>query len=409
MNMQKTKDHKLHIGIFGKRNQGKSSVMNLLTGQETSIVSAQAGTTTDPVKKSIEILGLGSVILTDTAGIDDEGSLGQARVNKTLEILNQIDIAIVLISDNTWGQAEKDICSVFLKNKIPFLILHNKSDKSPLLSTFKLAVEAETHTQCIEFSALNISAEAKDKLFAEIKQLAHKTQTQTLNILEGIVDEKEVVLLITPIDSQAPQGRLILPQVQLIRQCLDKHAICLVCQEDEIEKCLEVLKHKPALAITDSQIFGKVHTLIPKDIPLTSFSICLARQKGNFDVYLKGAPVLSSLKEGDKVLILESCTHQVNCEDIGRVKIPAWIRKFTNKNIEFDIVSGLNPLPEDIESYALVIQCGACMVTQRQLQNRLNRIIDAKIPLTNYGIAIAYLNGIFDRATEIFRKNSKDE
>ncbi|MEG1572060.1 MAG: [FeFe] hydrogenase H-cluster maturation GTPase HydF [Bacteroidales bacterium] len=406
--MQTNNDNKLRIGIFGKRNQGKSSLMNVLTKQTTSIVSKQAGTTTDPVKKTIEILDLGPVVLIDTAGIDDFGVLGEVRVTKTQEILAQVDVALLLISHNEWGEEEAQWSALFKAGKIPFLILHNQSDLEPITTAFKTRIETQIQTQCIEFSTMpNSKLLNTEKIFTAIKQLIAQKQVQTVKILKGIVKENDLVLLVTPIDSQAPQGRLILPQVQLIRQCLDVHAICLVCQENEIKNSLALLKHKPVLVITDSQIFDKVHQAIPSDIALTSFSICLARQKGYFETYIQGASTLSHLKEGDRVLILESCTHQVNCEDIGRVKIPNWILKYTQKNIEFEIVSGLSPFVRPLQEYALVIQCGACMVTQKQLQNRLDAVIAAKVPLTNYGIAIAYLNGIFERATEIFRKNIK--
>lgn len=400
--MQKGKDLKPHIGIFGRRNNGKSSFINQITGQEVAIVSDTAGTTTDPVKKSVEIFGIGPVIIVDTAGVDDVGTLGKKRVTKTLGVINTIDLAVLLIANNEFGSYERDLIKAFNKVDTPFLILHNKSDISKSSDSLKKSIAKEYGVECFDISTIdNRNFEfITDKLKNTIPQTAFVKPA----LLDGLISEKDVVLLITPIDSEAPEGRMILPQQMAIRDVLDHNCICITVRETELEDFLK-LGIKPSLAITDSQAFSYVSRVIPEDIPLTGFSIVFARLKSNFENYLAGTPAISDLKDGDRVLILESCTHHVSCEDIGRFKLPGWISKFTGKDIQYDIVPGLVEV-DNISEYSMIIQCGGCVATKKQLGNRLKPAIDAGIPISNYGMAIAYINGIFDRAVQPF-KNKK--
>ncbi len=399
--MKKGKDIKPHIGIFGRRNNGKSSFINMITGQDVAIVSNIAGTTTDPVKKSVEIFGVGPAIIIDTAGIDDNGELGNKRISKTMEVMNTIDFAILLITNNNFASFETGLISEFKKQDIPYLIFHNKADISSISKETLQQIENETAHKCTDISTINDSYRAF--VTKAIKNNIPKSVFVKPALLEGLVTKKDVVLLITPIDSEAPEGRMILPQVMAIRDVLDHHCICVTVRETELEDFM-ALGIKPALAITDSQAFGYVSSVIPEDVPLTGFSIVLARQKTNFYDYLQGTPQIANLKDGDKVLMLESCTHQVSCEDIGQYKLPRWINEFTGKKLTYEMVSGLVSLKQDITNYALIIQCGGCVVTRKQLNNRLKPAIDAGIPVSNYGMAIAFINGIFNRAVEPFLK-----
>ncbi len=397
--MSKGKESKPHIGIYGRRNNGKSSLINMLAGQSVAIVSDFAGTTTDPVKKSFEITGFGPVILIDTAGIDDVGELGEKRIAKTLDTINHIDLAILVIANNIWGEFEEKLVDLFKKSDTPYIVVHNKCDVetlSPLLSD-KLG---ETNT-------LNVSASQRigyEVLIDAIRSTIPESSYRTPTLLGDLVKYGDVVLLITPIDVEAPAGRLILPQVQTIRDALDNDAIAIVLKEREVDVFLRKTGIKPALAVTDSQIFTKADASIPKDIPLTSFSILLARLKGDFDSYIKGTPKIGELQNGDRVLLLESCTHHVSCDDIGRVKIPRWISNYTGKKIEYEVVAGLDKLPRDIKEYALLVQCGGCVITRKQLHSRLKPAIDAGIPVTNFGMTIAFVQGIFHRAVAPFLK-----
>lgn len=391
---------KPHIGIFGRRNNGKSSLINLLTGQDTAIVSELAGTTTDPVKKSVEIFGIGPAILIDTAGIDDVGELGAKRIKKTLEVIPKVDCAILVIAQNTVGEFEADLMKRFAEYELPFLIVHNKSDLESLSNQTIESVRKLTSAQLIEFNTLgqHVDYQITDIL----KEIIPPTAYQKPSLFAGLFAPKDVVLLITPVDSEAPDGRMILPQNMAIRDVLDNDGICVVVKETEIEDFLKK-GIRPALAVTDSQAFGMVSKLIPEDVPLTGFSVVFARLKGDFEAYMQGTPAISALKDGDKVLILESCTHQVSCDDIGRFKLPNWLLKFTDKKLEFKVVAGLSEIDEDLRNFAMIIQCGGCMVTRKQLAGRLKPAIDAGIPVSNYGLAIAYMNGIFERATAPFR------
>jgi [FeFe] hydrogenase H-cluster maturation GTPase HydF len=400
--MSKGRDAKPHIGIYGRRNNGKSSLINCLAGQDIAIVSDQAGTTTDPVKKSFEITGFGPVILVDTAGIDDSGELGEKRVERTLRTLDIIDLALLLITDNSWGEYEDDLIIKFRNQDVPFIIIHNKSDLVEPSAEFKEKIKFKTGRDLFEFSA--VDRRNYEELIRLIKNTIPEYSYKIPTLLGDLISQGDIVILITPIDVEAPAGRLILPQVQAIRDILDNDAVAIVLKEREVDAFLKKTAIKPALAITDSQVFIKADASIPADIPLTSFSIMLARFKGDFDNYLKGTPKISELHDGDRVLLLESCSHHVACDDIGRTKIPRWINNFTGKKIEYDIVAGLDILPRPITDYSLLIQCGGCMITRKQLHNRLQPAIRAGIPVTNYGMAIAYVQGIYKRAIAPFVK-----
>ena len=340
--MTKGKESKPHIGIYGRRNNGKSSLINLLAGQNVAIVSDFAGTTTDPVKKSFEITGFGPVILIDTAGIDDIGELGQKRIDKTLESIKHIDLAILVTTNNTWGENEDLLVDEFSKSDTPFIVVHNKTDIEPATTTFKSSVEGKKHKGFVETSTNDKNC--IDKLINSIRVAIPESSYKTPTLLGDLINYGDLVLLITPIDVEAPAGRLILPQVQAIRDILDNDAVAIVLKEREVDAFLRKTQIKPALAITDSQIFVKADASIPKDIPLTSFSILLARFKGDFDNYIKGTPKISELKNGDRILLLESCTHHTSCDDIGRVKIPRWISNFTGKQLDYDVVAGLDEI-----------------------------------------------------------------
>lgn len=390
--------NKIFIGIFGKRNQGKSALINAMAGQEIAIVSDTPGTTTDPVKKSIEIFGIGPCVLIDTAGLDDTGEVGEKRVSKTIETLQTIDAAILVISHNEWGDAEKDIIRQFKKFDIPFVIAHNKSDIQPLQENTQTALES------YEMPIINCSAQQKqgiDKVVEELAKIIPESAYHKEILLDDIIHKGENIVLVMPQDSEAPEGRLILPQVQVIRNILDNHAVAICLQPNELANYLK--HHQPKLIITDSQVFADVEDVVPDNIPLTGFSIVLARSKGNFDNYLKGTSHLEQLQDGDTVLILESCTHISSCEDIGRQKLPKLIQKFTKKQLRFEFVSALSPLPP-LDNIKMAIQCGGCMVSKKQLSNRIKNIVEQGIPVSNYGMTISYCTGIFHRATEIFRK-----
>ena len=391
------KTKRVYIGIFGRRNVGKSSLINAITNQEIAIVSPQAGTTTDPVKKSMEVFGMGPVVFVDTAGIDDEGSLGQKRIEKTKEVLKTIDVAIVVLADAIFGNEEKDIINELSSFDIPYLIVYNKADAMPM--THSLETELQTYSvHVLECSA--IEQKGIDELINKLVEITPKTAYTAKTLIGDIISRGDLVLLVMPQDSEAPEGRLILPQVQLIRDILDNNAIAIGLQPEELEFYLQ--KQRPDLIITDSQVFGMVSNVVPLDISLTSFSVVLARAKGNFENYLKGTPHIDKLQDGDTILMLESCTHPVFCEDIGHHKIPNLIREKTGKDVQFELISYLSPLPENLNQYAMAIQCGGCMVTEKQLSNRIAQIMNHNIPVSNYGMTIAYLTGIFERTTQMF-------
>ncbi|HOO98433.1 MAG TPA: [FeFe] hydrogenase H-cluster maturation GTPase HydF [Bacteroidales bacterium] len=401
------RESKPHIGIYGRRNNGKSSLINSLAGQDIAIVSEHAGTTTDPVKKSFEITGFGPVILVDTAGIDDSGDLGEKRVERSVKTLELIDLALLVVTENSWGEAEDDLISRFRSRDIPFIVVHNKSDLDPPTPLFIDRVKEHTGSGLIEFSV--IDRRNYEELIDLIKRSIPEHSFKTPTLIGDLIGYGDIVILITPIDVEAPAGRLILPQVQTIRDILDNDAVAIILKEREVDAFLRKTAIRPALAVTDSQVFNRADASIPHNIPLTSFSILLARFKGDFNNYLKGTPYISRLSDGDRVLLLESCTHHVACDDIGRTKIPRWLSSFTGKKLEFDVVAGLDTLPKPITDYSLVIQCGGCMITRRQLHNRLRPAINAGIPVTNYGMAIAYVQGIYNRAVAPFIKNRPEE
>ncbi len=374
-----SRDLKPHIGIYGRTNSGKSTLINKLTGQPIAIVSDQAGTTTDPVKKSIEIFGIGPVVLIDTAGIDDATELGKQRMDKTYQTLKEIDCAILVIADNRFGDPEEQLIAQFKEYALPFIVVNN---------LFEGIVKSDVIN-------LNILKEEPQPIIEALKKAIPESAYKKSSMLGGIVKPNDVVVLVTPIDDEAPEGRLILPQVMAIRNALDNDCICVVLKETNLQQYFDTMPY-PDLVVTDSQAFAMVSKIVPEEVRLTSFSILLARLRGDFENYLKGTPHLAELKDGDKILMLESCTHEISCGDIGRVKLPALIRKFTGKNIQFDYVAGLAPI-ENINQYAMAIQCGGCVATRKQLLNRTNLAVKAGIPISNYGMAIAFMTGIFDR------------
>lgn len=400
------KESNPHIGIFGRRNNGKSSLINFLANQDIAIVSNVAGTTTDPVKKSMEIPGIGPVVIIDTAGIDDEGELGNKRIKKSMDAVRSIDFALLVFIDNEFGEPEKKIIAELNKFDVPFLTIHNKADLSILNYDLVEELKLEFNIEPINFST--VAGYHRNILIDLIQKGIPESAYLSKSLVGDIIKQGDLILLITPIDAEAPEGRLILPQVQAIRDILDNDAIAVVCKEREVDALLKQLNPEPALVICDSQVFLKADASIPNHIPLTSFSTVLARYKGDFQNYLKGTPHLSKLKDGDKILILESCTHHTSCDDIGRVKIPRWLSNFTGKSLDYQVVAGLNNIPGEMTDYAMVIQCGGCMITRKQIISRLKPAIEAGIPVTNYGMAIAYIHGIYERAVAPFVKIDRD-
>ncbi len=400
--MAKGRESKPHIGIFGRRNNGKSSLINALAQQDIAIVSDVPGTTTDPVRKSMEIPGIGPAILVDTAGIDDIGDLGAKRVSRSLAALKTVDLALLVITHNVFGEAEKKLVEAFKKQEVPFLVIHNKSDEVDLYVLLKQRISNEYNVKVLPFCALRPTN--LEELVAAIRQAMPETAYRSQSLLGDLLSYGDLVVLITPIDNEAPEGRLILPQVQAIRDIIDNDCIAVVVKEKEVDALIKVLQPRPKLVVTDSQVFLRADASVPKEIPLTSFSIMLARHKGDFENYLHGTPEISELKDGDRVLLLESCTHHVACDDIGRVKIPRWMSNYTGKKLEYDVVAGMGELPRPIEDYALLVQCGGCMITRKQIINRLKPAVEAGVPVTNYGMAIAWMHGIYHRAVAPFAK-----
>ncbi len=332
--------------------------------------------------------------MVDTAGTDDIGELGGKRVSKTLNAIDLVDLAILIITHNQLEKPERKLIDIFKQREVPFIVIHNKSDLEIATTATSERYQLEG---CKSFHDFSPGA-STEPLIEAIQKAIPESAFTTPTLLGDIINHSDIVLLITPIDIEAPAGRMILPQVQTIRDVLDNDAICIVMKENEVDVFLKKTGIKPALAVTDSQAFEKANAAVPPDVPLTSFSILLARLKGDFDNYQKGTPAISNLKEGERVLVLESCSHHVACDDIGRFKIPKWIQSFTGKEIKFDVVAGLDTIKRPITDYALIIQCGGCMITRRQLHNRLRPAIQAGIPVTNYGMAIAWIHGIYQRA-----------
>lgn len=397
--MQNTpKGMRIHIGIFGKRNVGKSSLLNALTKQDISIVSPTAGTTTDPVEKSMELLPLGPVLFVDTAGIDDEGALGAQRVEKTKKIIDRIDLAIIVCDSRGMDNFEEKLIEEFKTRKTSFIVVVNKIDEqeNPFdLSTF----QPFNPNDIVQTSALNKVG------IDDLKQAIIKTTPDEFfadnAIAADLLRAGETAVLVVPIDLEAPKGRLILPQVQTIRDLLDNDSIVIVTKERELKQTLDNLKTQPALVITDSQAFLKVSADVPRNIKLTSFSILFARFKGELNEFVKGTLAIEKLQSGDKILICESCTHHAIGDDIGRVKIPRWITQYTGKKLEFEHYAG-HDFPENIKDYALIIHCGACMTNRKEILSRILKAQQANVPMTNYGLTIAYSLGIFERALEPF-------
>ena len=392
---------KPRIGIFGRRNYGKSSLINYLTGQNIAIVSDTPGATTDPVRKTMELGGVGPVIWIDTAGIDDFGSLGAMRVEKSLQELKQCDLAIIILSENRFEEPEETLVENCKKSNVPFLFVYSQSDRIAPDNVFIDSMKQKFGTTPYIY---NISSDQfRLPLLGLIRDALPESAYRHQSLLAGVISPSDRVVMVTPIDSSAPEGRMILPQVQVLRDILDNDAVAIVCKETELQSTLSSMPSPPNLVITDSQVFGMVSQMVPDSVPLTSFSIVLARAKGLFDEYIQGTSAINRLDDGDKVLILESCTHNVTCEDIGRVKLPKLLLKHTGKELHFDVVAGLTALQPPITDYALVIQCGGCVVTPKQLASRLAPAIDANIPVSNYGLALAFLNGIFHRAIRPFQ------
>ncbi len=395
-NMNQTPSaNRTHIGIFGKRNAGKSSLINAITGQNYAIVSDVLGTTTDPVLKSMELLPLGPVVIIDTPGLDDEGTLGALRIQKAYQILNKTDIAVLVI-DASSGVTKEDseILKRIHEKEIPCVIVVNKSDICPNCNLEDLPLPDSD-------SAILVSSKTGEHIHELKELLAQQASQDTIqkSIVADLLNPLDFVVLVVPIDSAAPKGRLILPQQQTIRDILEAKASAIVVQETELAETLNSLGKKPKMVITDSQVFKKVSTVTPDDILLTSFSILFARYKGNLKTLVNGASALDSLKNGDRILISEGCTHHRQCDDIGTVKLPNWIRSYTKKEVEFEFTSGTE-FPLDLSSYKMIVHCGGCMLNEREMKYRLKCAEDAKIPITNYGTCIAYINGILNRSLE---------
>lgn len=385
---------RIHIGLFGRRNAGKSSLINALANQKLAIVSDYKGTTTDPVYKAMELLPLGPVMMIDTPGIDDEGELGQLRVNKAYQVLNKTDIALLVIDSKT-GLTDNDLqlWQHIQNKKIPALLVFNKTELLDEMEQALLTASALKLANKFFFvSAVNNTN--IHQLKEAIASLKPKEKENPL--INDLLETGDIVIMVTPIDSAAPKGRLILPQQQVLRNIIDKGAIAIVTRETELQDALAKLCAPPRLVITDSQVFGMVNKMLPPEIPLTSFSILMARYKGNLYDAVKGVRQLDNIKSGDKILISEGCTHHRQCGDIGTVKLPHWIRNYTKAEPEFEFTSGTE-FPSDISSYKLIIHCGACMLNEREIQHRYNCAAAIEIPMTNYGIAIAYMNGILKR------------
>jgi len=391
---------RIHIGIFGKRNAGKSSIINALTGQNLAIVSDVKGTTTDPVLKAMELLPLGPVVMIDTPGLDDEGDLGALRIQKAYQVLNKTDIAILVV-DGTVGMTKEDhaILNRIKEKGIPSIVVLNKADMA-LPEQF---TDAPSLGLAPEDYFMWVSASDKSNIF-ELKELIATlvpADDLKLRIVGDLIEPSDFIILVVPIDKAAPKGRLILPQQQTIRDILEADAAAIVIKDNELSHTLSSLGKKPAMVITDSQVFGKVSKETPDDIPLTSFSILFARYKGSLRTVVDGARTLGTLEDGDTVLIAEGCTHHRQCDDIGTVKLPRLIQNYTGKNINFEFTSGTE-FPIDLSTYKLVIHCGGCTLNEREMKYRLKCAEDAQLPITNYGIAIAHMNGILERSIEIF-------
>ncbi|MFA5200476.1 MAG: [FeFe] hydrogenase H-cluster maturation GTPase HydF [Candidatus Omnitrophota bacterium] len=389
--------NRLHIGIFGKRNTGKSSLINAVTGQDTAIVSEIAGTTTDPVYKAMEIMPIGPCMLIDTAGIDDQGLLGEERIKRTQVVLRKTDLGLIVVEPQTAIDSfEEEIVETFQKKKLPHLFVINKCELP--------GEAAENYLEKNKTPYIKVSSKTKqgiEELKLKIMDMA-PGHWSPIPLVGDIIKPKDVVVLVCPIDNAMPQGRLILPQVQVMRDCLDNNAAALVTKETELLDCLKALKEKPRLVITDSQVFEDVRDMLQQDIPLTSFSTVFARHKGDLNAFIKGVYSLEKLNDGDEILIAEACTHHVQPEDIGRTKIPTWLLNYTKKDLHYEVTAG-GEFPEELSRYKLIISCGGCMVNRREILHRIEKAKSAGVAITNYGILMAYINGILERVIEPFR------
>jgi [FeFe] hydrogenase H-cluster maturation GTPase HydF len=390
------KSLRLHIGIFGRRNAGKSSILNALVRQDVSIVSPVPGTTTDPVEKVMELKPIGPVVFIDTAGIDDTGELGRSRIKKTKQVIERTELA-VLVTDG-WQSFEAELLKLFQKNNIPVVVAANKSD---IRKDSELEITARGAGCKFVVATSIVNKQGIDELRATLAHATPREFMTTPPVLGDLIKPDDLVVLVTPIDIEAPSGRMLLPQVQALRDTLDNDAYCLTVKEHQLAHALAILKKPPALVVTDSQAFEKVSKIVPEDVPLTSFSILFARLKGNLAELIKGVKAIESLKEGDRVLIAEACTHHPLQDDIGREKIPRWLQKYTGVKLKIDAVAGRD-LPEDLTPYKLIINCGACVFNRQEMLSRIEKAQKAKVPITNYGMAIAYIHGILDRAMKPF-------
>ena len=396
---------RVHISFFGRRNAGKSSVINAITGQDLAIVSSVKGTTTDPVYKTMELLPLGPVMIIDTPGIDDEGELGALRVKKSYQVLNKTDIAILIV-DSTTGKTDADyaLISRFIHKKIPYLIVYNKIDLLTDQEVYDLAFSTRKEEVLVSVAANMNIHELKEKIASMKPEDSHKYP-----LIGDLINPEDLVILVVPIDKAAPKGRLILPQQQTIRAVLERGGLSLVVRDTELKSTLELFRSqgiKPKLVVTDSQAFARVSKDTPEDITLTSFSILFSRYKGELDAQLLGVNALSTVKDGDRILISEGCTHHRQCDDIGTYKLPKWIREYTGKEPVFEFTSGTE-FPDDVTSYKMVIHCGGCMLNEREMKYRIACCQDQNVPITNYGIAIARMTGILKRSLEPFPEMQK--
>ncbi|MBN2754183.1 MAG: [FeFe] hydrogenase H-cluster maturation GTPase HydF [Candidatus Goldbacteria bacterium] len=391
--------NRLQIGIFGRRNAGKSSLINALTGQNTAIVDTTPGTTTDPVGKAMEIAGIGPVFIYDTAGIDDVGELGGKRVARTKEVIHKINLAVVVTTFSTFDNLESELIAELKKTVDSVVVVFNKSD---------VAVRDEEKENALKqkgISYISLSCTTReniDKFRTMLVETGSKINVENSTIIGDLINQGDVVMLVVPIDLGAPKGRLILPQVQVIRDILDNDAVTVTVKERELVHALEELKNPPALVICDSQVVLKVSGDVPDSIPLTTFSILFSRLKGDFKEFVNGTRHIDKLKDGDRVLIMEACTHHAQSDDIGRVKIPRWIRQYTGKNLEFDIVTGPY-MDKDLSKYGLIISCGACMINRKEMLSRIDSSKNVSVPITNYGMAISYTQGVFERVVKPFK------
>ena len=382
---------RIHIGFFGRTNAGKSSLVNKITNQDLAIVSDTKGTTTDPVYKAMEILPLGPVVIIDTPGFDDDGVLGEKRISRTKLVLNKTDVA-VLVVDLVEGMAKTDeeLIKLFEQKGIPYIVAYNKADLKETVSAGK---PNEIYVSSVTGKNIN-----------ELKEMIARAGLQkpaATPLISDLISEGDTVVLVIPIDSSAPKGRIILPQQQVLREVLDSHAIAYIAQDSDLKTLLDNMKTKPKLVVTDSQAFGKVSKIVPEDIMLTSFSILLARHKGFLKSAIKGVKAIDSIEDGDTILISEGCTHHRQCEDIGTYKIPKWLKEYTGKTFNIETTSGLS-FAEDLSRYKMIIHCGACMLNDREMIYRTKSANDCGIPMTNYGTAIAYMHGILKRSLEVF-------